>query len=937
MSPRSRTSRAAAACAPWVRTRLRTAPGAACAFALLVVVTAFLAAAFPRSVDSYENKGLRHDLGAVDATRSVLELSGPQPGLELPVSARESAVREDTLASVHRRILAGLPDPVRADASQSAYGVRTSEPIAAGEPWFPRPYGIDPALTYATQSALPQHSTLRSGKWPAVHGTVSLTTREVEAAVTEQTAKSLRIKAGATVAVPTRGGDALTVRITGIVTPRDPEASYWSAEPLLRTPSLVAKPTKETPRYYWIAALLLPPDAGPALLATTGQPELYWLIAPDGSRLTALDVPELRTAVASLEGGPELLKMRGVAGDTVTVSTDLDEVLTAFDGIRAAIEPVVTVAAVGIGAVAAVVLLMTGGLLAARRHAELALLRARGGSLTGIGGRLLAETAVTAVPAAALGLLLADLAVGEARLWPAAVGAASVAVLVCVALPLRTTLLHRTPQLHGGRDDLVSARPSRRRTVAELTLLVLAVGAVAALRRRGTDSAGGTDLLVSAAPVLVGLIAAVVLVRLYPLPLRLALRSVSRLRGAVGFLSLARAGRTSAAGTLPLLALLVALTTAAFGGSVLAGVADARDDAAVLATGADARISGQADSVPLSDGLIRAVEKTDGVRDVARVQIEYGVALPPPESGFEDAKGATLIGVDPVSYARLARSTGVGTFAADRLKATGPTTPEGELPSKDRVLPVLVPPSVAARLGDKPRDLQSLAGDFKVRVAETVARTPAVNDSSFIVVNAAALTHRQTTALLLTGDRLDTKALRATARQPGEDFTVQLRAEERATYVDTPMQTGAERIYAAAIAAGGGYALLAVLLSLLQTAPERTTLLARLRTMGLTSRQGGRLLGFEAMPQALLAAGGGLLVSWATIALLAPGVDLVRLALSSGPGSGLLDTAPLRTDPWSLVLPALGVIVLAAVVAGVQAWWAGRRGSITELRAGDSR
>ncbi|WP_405403307.1 ABC transporter permease [Streptomyces sp. NBC_01104] len=937
MSPRSRTSRAAAACAPWVRTRLRTAPGAACAFALLVVVTAFLAAAFPRSVDSYENKGLRHDLGAVDATRSVLELSGPQPGLELPVSARESAVREDTLASVHRRILAGLPDPVRADASQSAYGVRTSEAIAAGEPWFPRPYGIDPALTYATQSALPQHSTLRSGKWPAVHGTVSLTTREVEAAVTEQTAKSLRIKAGATVAVPTRGGDALTVRITGIVTPRDPEASYWSAEPLLRTPSLVAKPTKETPRYYWIAALLLPPDAGPALLATTGQPELYWRIAPDGSRLTALDVPELRSAVASLEGGPELLKMRGVAGDTVTVSTDLDEVLTAFDGIRAAIEPVVTVAAVGIGAVAAVVLLMTGGLLAARRHAELALLRARGGSLTGIGGRLLAETAVTAVPAAALGLLLAVLAVGEARLWPAAVGAASVAVLVCVALPLRTTLLHRTPQLHGGRDDLVSARPSRRRTVAELTLLVLAVGAVAALRRRGTDSAGGTDLLVSAAPVLVGLIAAVVLVRLYPLPLRLALRSVSRLRGAVGFLSLARAGRTSAAGTLPLLALLVALTTAAFGGSVLAGVADARDDAAVLATGADARISGQADSVPLSDGLIRAVEKTDGVRDVARVQIEYGVALPPPESGFEDAKGATLIGVDPVSYARLARSTGVGAFAADRLKATGPTTPEGELPSKDRVLPVLVPPSVAARLGDKPRDLQSLAGDFKVRVAGTVARTPAVNDSSFIVVNAAALTHRQTTALLLTGDRLDTKALRAAARQPGEDFTVQLRAEERATYVDTPMQTGAERIYAAAIAAGAGYALLAVLLSLLQTAPERTTLLARLRTMGLTSRQGGRLLGFEAMPQALLAAGGGLLVSWATIALLAPGVDLVRLALSSGPGSGLLDTAPLRTDPWSLVLPALGVIVLAAVVAGVQAWWVGRRGSITELRAGDSR
>ncbi|THA78369.1 ABC transporter permease [Streptomyces sp. A0642] len=937
MSPRATTHRTASACAPWVRTRLRTAPGAACAFALLVLVTAFLAAAFPRAVDSYEDRGLRHDLGDVDPTRSVLELSGPQPGLELPVAARESMVREAALASVQHKVLAGLPDPVRADASQSAYGVRTSEPILAGEPWLPRPYGLDPALTYVTQSALPDHATLRTGTWPAARGKVSLTTREAEAAVTEQTAKALRIKAGATVSVPTRGGEALTVRITGIVAPRDPEASYWSAEPLLRTPSLVPRPGKETPRYYWIAALLLPPDAAPALLSTTGQPELYWRIAPDGSRLTARDVPRLRTAVASLEGGPGLLKMRRVAGDTVTVTTDLDEILTAYDGMRAAIKPVVTVAAVGIGAVAAVVLLMTGGLMAGRRHAELALLRARGGSLAGIGGRLLGETAVTAVPAGALGLLLAVLAVGEGRLWPAVTGAAGVVVLVCAALPLRTALRHRAPRLPGARDDLVAARPSRRRTVAELTLLVLAAGAVAALRRRGTDGTGGTDLLISSAPVLVGLIAAVVLVRLYPLPLRLALRSVARLRGAIGFLALARAGRTSAAGTLPLLALLVALTTAAFGGSVLAGVADARDGAAVRAVGADARVSGQADSVPLPAALIRAVRKADGVRDVAPVQIEYGVALPAPASGFEDAKGATLIGVDPVTYARLARSTGLGAFPADRLEATGPAVPKGTLPSKNRVLPVLASPSVATRLGDRPRELQSLAGDLKVRVAGTVTGTPAVSDTSFLIVNSASLTHRQTTALLLTGDRIDAGALRTTARHAGKDLAVQMRAEERATYVDTPMQTGAERIYLAAIAAGAGYALLAVLLSLLQTAPERATLLARLRTMGLTTRQGGRLLGFEAMPQAMLAAGGGLLVGWATIVLLSPGIDLVRLALASSPGSGLLDTAPLRTDPWSLALPALGVIVLAAAVAGVQAWWAGRRGSITELRAGDSR
>jgi putative ABC transport system permease protein len=101
------------------------------------------------------------------------------------------------------------------------------------------------------------------------------------------------------------------------------------------------------------------------------------------------------------------------------------------------------------------------------------------------------------------------------------------------------------------------------------------------------------DQLVAMAPVLVGVIAALVLVRLYPLPLRWLARPAGRLRGAVGHLSLARAGRTSVSAVLPLLALLTALTTAAFGGSVLAGVADARDRAAVLTLGADARVEAE--------------------------------------------------------------------------------------------------------------------------------------------------------------------------------------------------------------------------------------------------------------------------------------------------------------------------------------------------------
>ncbi|MFD9599398.1 FtsX-like permease family protein [Streptomyces sp. NPDC059970] len=935
MSARSvRDRRAPAACAPWVRTRLRTAPGTAWALGLLVLLTAFLAAAFPRAVDRYENEGLRHDIAAADPGLSVLELSTPQPDLQVPQPLREKAVSAASLASVHRAVLSRLPDVVRPDTSQSAYGFHTGKPISAREGWLPRPSLIDPELTYSTLSDLPDHATLHAGTWPAVHGTVTAGTPEVEGAVTEETAKALRITVGSTISVPTQSGTPLTVRITGIVTPERPAAAYWSVQPLLRTPSLVAKPTRDIPRYYWIAAVLLPPDAAPALLATASQPEAFWRIPPDASPLTVTDVAALRSSIASLEGGPGLVSMRAVAGANTALTTDLDAILTRYDSLRQAIGPVVMVAAVGIGAVAAVVLLMTIGLMGGRRRSELALLRSRGGSLRGIGGRLFAETVVTTVPAAALGLLIAVVTIGDARLWPSVTGAVAVAVLVCVALPLCTALPHRRPRLHGARDDLMDARPSRWRTVAELTLLVLAVGAVVALRRRGTGSGGG-DLLVSAAPVLVGLIAALVLVRLLPLPLRLASRSVARRRGAVGFLSLARAGRTSAGGTLPLLALLIALTTAAFGGSVLAGIADARDDAAGRAIGADARISGPGNSVPLPDRLIREVRKAGGVRDVARVQIEYDVVLPADGTGDQFTKDATLVGVDPATYARLARATGLGAFPADRLRTSAAA--KKSAPTKDPVLPVIASPSVAERLGDRARDLSAAAGNFTVRVAGTVTRTPAVSDSDFLIVDAASLTRRQTTTLLVTGGSPDAKALRTAAHHAGKDVSVRLRSETREAFVDSSLQRGAEKIYAAAIAAGAGYALLAVLLSLLQTAPERTALLARLRTMGLTSRQGRRLLGLEAMPQALLAAVGGLLVGWATTALLAPGVDLVSLALSAGPESGGDDTIALRADPWSLTLPALGVVVLTAAVAAVQAWWAGRRGSITELRAGDPR
>ncbi|WP_375137785.1 FtsX-like permease family protein [Streptomyces sp. NWU49] len=924
--------------APWVRTRLRTAPGAAAALALLVAVTAFLAAALPLAVDRYDDAGLRRALDTAGPERttvslfaSVTDLAAESEGWD----GLEAALRPEALRDSHATLLASAGRSLPLDPEQSSHGVRTTEELAVPDPGLSRPDALPPRFSLVAQNGLADHARLRAGRLPEAPGTVTAATRTVEAAVSTETARKLRIEVGSVLHVPGLRDTPLAVRVTGVVDPLAPREAYWSADPLLRSPRLETVPDDPQRSQYWVGALLLAPGAAPAMLGTPGFPERYWRLAPAASGLHGHDLPRLTSAVASLASGPLLRQARTATSPATESDTALDDVLAEHARLRSAIGPLVAVAVFGTGTVAAVVLLMAGGLAADRRRAELALLRARGGSLRGVAGRLLGETAVVAVPAAGLGLAAALRTVGGTRPSHAVAAAAAVALLACAALPLRAVAAHRAVRVHAPREDVASVRPSRRRTVAELTLLALAVGAVVALRTRGVSdgpegaegsgtagapgvSGASGDHLVALAPVLVGMIAALVLVRLYPLPLRGLARPAGRLRGVVGPLSLARAGRASGSAVLPLLALLTALTTAAFGGSVLSGVADTRDRAAVLAVGADARVtSPQA----LPSGLADRVRRVPGVREVTPVGITH-YAQP-----LDGRTTLQLAGVDPAGYAALARHTDLGPFGRDALRATGA--------SGSDALPALASPAVADHYGTRPFAVRLDDGALvTVRIVLVRERTPAVAGQEFLVVDRSGLPAgaARPTSLLVTGDHPDAAELRRVA---GSGTQVRVRAEELAGHADSPLRSGAERVYTAAVAAGAGYAVLALLLTLLRAAPERAALLARLRTMGLTRAQGRRLLVLESLPQALLAAVGGILTAWAAIRLLSPGIDLTALALAAS--SSPAGRATLRTDPVSLLVPALAVVALTVGIAAAQAWWTGRRGSVRELRAGDAR
>ncbi|MFE0487457.1 FtsX-like permease family protein [Streptomyces griseoaurantiacus] len=936
MRPHRRTPLGTRVPAPWVRTRLRVAPGVAVGLALLVAVTAFLAAVCPRVVDRAEDAGLRRAVADAEARRTTVQVAAPQLNPGFSPERREAALRPGTLRRQYAAVLGEVRRPLAADRAQSSYGVRTATPLAVPDAGLARPDNVPPRVVLAAQNDLAGHARPRSGRLPRATGTVTATTRAVEAAVTTETAEHLRIEVGSVIHVPGADRAPLAVRVTGILAPRQPEGAYWEAQPLLRSPSLVRDGNSPAAPTYWLGALLLPPQAAPAMLGTSGNPVRYWQVAPDTTRTPAHALPELRSAVATLESGPGHGRIRDAVDPDAVTETDLDTVLDDYEDLRSRIAPLVSVAALGTGAVALVVLLMAGGLAADRHRAELGLLRARGASLPGLAGRLLAETAVVAVPAGALGLAAALWAVPHGRSAYAVAAAGTVTLLACLALPVRAAARHRTAHLHTGREDVVSARPSRRRTVAELTLLVLAAGAVEALRRRGTSEGAGTrgDALVSLAPVLVAVIAALVLVRLHPLPLRLLTRATDRLRGAVVSLALARTSRTSVSAVLPLLALLTALTTAAFGGSVTAGIGSARDHAALLTTGADARVESTSG---LRAGAAERVRGVPGVEEVTTAALTLEAK---PHDGPESVP---LAAVSPDAYARLADRVHLGAFPARTLTAAT-TTPDGSARpdgssgsggsagSGAAPLPVLASSAVAHRYGTAPFPVRLADGaHVTVRIALVRESTPAVTGTEFLVVDRSGLPSAATrpTTLLVTGSDLDATALR---RAAGGSPGVTVRAQERAAYAHSPLQTGAEHLYTAAVAAGAGYALLALLLALVRAAPERVALLARLRTMGLTRAQGRRLLILESLPQALLAAAGGTLTGWAAVRLLSPGIDLTTLALAAPGAAGV---GHLRTDPASLLLPALAVLLLTVAVAAVQAWVTGRRGSVRELRVGE--
>jgi putative ABC transport system permease protein len=409
------------------------------------------------------------------------------------------------------------------------------------------------------------------------------------------------------------------------------------------------------------------------------------------------------------------------------------------------------------------------------------------------------------------------------------------------------------------------------------------------LRYQGAGAAG--DVYASAAPVLLAVGVAVVLVRVYPLLVRVTLRMCGQRASAATFLGLAQAARASVAAALPAFALVLALALVSFAGMERAAVAAGEVAASWQQAGADAVITAR---YPVTPALQRDVAAVPGVQRIAAA----GIATIR-TSGGDDLDA---VAVGPAQYARLV----AGTPLPQPPQAFTASAGAGAAPLL--VAPALAAPGLAAALGSQPFGL--LIEDYYIQArvlgqaASMTAFLPVSNGYLVLPSQALGALAPQPNVLLVNGQDLNQAALRAVVARDDPGSRVAFRSELLAGLENAPLEHGAYLAMTLGGVAASICGLLVLLLSLLLSATTRRLAVARMSTMGLSGGQ-ARLLGVvELLPQLLAVVVGGLGCAVAMVPLIGPALSLEVFSSSA-------NTVPPQIEPQWLVLAGAGLLVLA--------------------------
>jgi putative ABC transport system permease protein len=455
-------------------------------------------------------------------------------------------------------------------------------------------------------------------------------------------------------------------------------------------------------------------------------------------------------------------------------------------------------------------------------------------------------------------------------------------------------------------------RSANLRLVLEGLVLVIAAGAVFAVRSRGLlqTRTDGIDPLISAAPVLLAAAATVLLLRLYPPTIRLAARLGRRSRGALGTLGAMQA--TRALSVLPLAALTTAIALVVSGGLLVDTVRSGQVEGSWQRVGADARVDG-----PLGDAEIATVAATPGVTVASGVLAIHDAHL---DAGAVRSL-VTLLAVDR-DYDTL--------LAEQSAKVDGDLSPLFATVGDDDPLPMLVDERISRQLDGGPLTLtigESRDSIDVVVVGVFNGAASGYETGPFVYLDRAALASRSlleadANTLLVMGPG----AVAATSDLDGERVS-------RAQWLDDRQHQalvgGVNSVMLLSTGAVALLALIGLLAAALAGSRERRRSLALLRTLGMSSRLGWWLALTELAPLVLTAVIGGVAAGIGIVLVLGPALGLETLA------GGVLPPS-LSIAPWVIIGVAVAAVALsmAAILTEVVAHRRDRLGDV--LRVGES-
>jgi putative ABC transport system permease protein len=922
--------------------RRRAWSGSTAVFLALVGITTLLAVALPRVYAGALDDAIRRTVAEVDPVTRDLQLTragsiGPGPdddplhevraeGAALDATMPDSVrglldeghavvdsvefVAHDppvTITHVKLRIHDGLADRIRYVEGRPPGADISTVDLSHEEAPFGRPVR---AVRYEVALSTPALGTLSL----AVGDELRVTPDDDDPIVERYRAQG--------------SGLVLILAVVGRFEVVDPADPYWSGD--VGIGDVVREPIGYELSIFHATALL-DPGAYPALVGAeppdaAAFPVRYaWRRSIDPDRLQAAGLPTLTADVTRLlarypfsgtntiDAPPSLrwgmlglLERHDVQQRTASVTLAL-----------VALGPIAT----ALGALALVALLVVR-----RRAPADAVIRSRGASTLVLGLAALVEALVLVVPVVAVGAALgwaltAGRSADGVTSTALVVAVATVAVLLAVALPgMRGPL--RDPDPARARTE-VSRAARQRRLVVEGTVLVLAMLAAAALRSRGAGDGQGpvaVDPLLAAVPVLVALAAGLVLLRLYPLPLRALAAIAARGRGFLPTFPLWGAARHSRLVTVPLLVILVATAMGAFSAAILETVREGQAAAAWRSVGADWRLDGDRRvGVPgaLDPLAIAGVQAATGlVQTEGRARTEIARRAPVRIDAIDPPGLAAVLAGGPLSH----------DLTIEMIRTDwGPQTGTDEDP-----IPVQVDGSVVTRAGAAPGTTFFLTVAGIERTAVVVGLRDALpgspTDEPVVTAPLGALVAAfpevrwyPTSWLVRGGPDIAPAILEAVA--PYEDLVVVRSRQARFSALrDAPVVTVVQDAVRLAIGLAAVYAGLALLAGLTLAIGTRRRDLHVLRTLGLSSRGLAGSIVIEQVPLVLVAVVGGAAVGVLIAWILGPSVGLEAYA-DGGPA------LPVAIDPVATLVVGL-VPTLIGVVAVIAATLLARRADL---------